>query len=102
MNISLTYLDGQSDVSVGTKAPSPVARAVVEASSWDTENPLNVRAIRLVKQVTAHLRSLLFKTTINSHRMVKNEFLYTHKSLLDHNSNTACASSEKWAMMVLI
>lgn len=35
-----SYLNGQSDVSVGTKAPSPVAGAVVEASSWETENSL--------------------------------------------------------------
>lgn len=32
------YLDGQSDVSIGTKSTSSVAGAVVEASSWETED----------------------------------------------------------------
>lgn len=56
-----SYLDGQRDVCVGTKAPSLLAGAVVEASPWETENPLaQHQAIRQAEQVTAHLRSLLF------------------------------------------
>lgn len=33
------HLDGESDIGVGTEAPSPVAGAMVEAATWETENP---------------------------------------------------------------
>lgn len=33
------YLDGKSDVRIGTEAPSSVTGAVMETSSWETENP---------------------------------------------------------------
>lgn len=56
-----SYLDGQRDVCISTKAASPVAGAVMEATSWGTQK--STGSIRVSRPVQVW-RAPLFSTTI--------------------------------------